>query len=80
LVAAVNQGDWDLARQMHRKLFTLCRDLLSLATNPIPIKTAMKILGRDNGQLRLPMTPLTEAQTSRLQMTLLKYGLVDLVA
>jgi len=80
LVAAVNEGDWAAAQQMHRKLFTLCRDLLSLATNPIPIKTAMKLLGRDNGQLRLPMTPLDAAQTSRLQMTLLKYGLVDLVA
>lgn len=80
LVNAVNRDDWALAQQMHRKLFTLCRDLLSLATNPIPIKMAMKILGRDTGDLRLPMTPLTEAQTSRLQMTLLKYGLVDLVA
>lgn len=80
LVNAVKRDDWATAQQMHRKLFMLCRDLLSLATNPIPIKTAMKILGRDNGHLRLPMTPLTEAQTSRLQMTLLKYGLVDLVA
>lgn len=80
LVNAVNQNDWALAQKMHRKLFTLCRDLLSLATNPIPIKMAMRILGRDTGDLRLPMTPLTEAQTSRLQMTLLRYGLVDLVA
>ena len=68
------------AQKMHRKLFTLCRDLLSLATNPIPIKTAMRLLGRDNGELRLPMTPLDEAQIMRLQTTLLKYGLVDLVA
>lgn len=80
LVNAVKQDDWALAQKMHRKLFTLCRDLLSLATNPIPIKMAMRILGRDTGDLRLPMTPLTEAQSSRLQMTLLKYGLVDLVA
>lgn len=80
LVNAVNADDWAMAQKMHRKLFMLCRDLLSLATNPIPIKTAMKLLGRDNGDLRLPMTPLDEAQTSKLQMTLLKYGLVDLVA
>lgn len=80
LVNAVNDGDWPTAQKMHRKLFTLCRDLLSLATNPIPIKTAMRLLGRDNGELRLPMTPLDEAQTMRLQTTLLKYGLMDLVA
>ena len=34
----------------HRKLFPLCRDMLGLATNPIPIKAAMKLLGPRHGR------------------------------
>ena len=39
--------------------------MLGLATNPIPIKAAMKLLGRDTGELRLPMTPLDSRQRSQ---------------
>lgn len=49
-------GDWDLARKLHGELFDLCRGLLSLDTNPIPVKAMMELLGRDAGALRLPMT------------------------
>jgi 4-hydroxy-tetrahydrodipicolinate synthase len=54
----------------------LCRDMLGIATNPIPVKAAMKLLGRDTGELRLPMTPLTEAEEARLKKTLIAYGLL----
>jgi 4-hydroxy-tetrahydrodipicolinate synthase len=49
--------------------------MLSLATNPIPIKEAMAMLGRDTGELRLPMTPLEPAQRAKLAATLELYGL-----
>lgn len=42
------------ALRWHQKLFPLCRDMLSLATNPIPLKAAMKLLNRDNCRNRLP--------------------------
>ncbi|MHC4825936.1 MAG: 4-hydroxy-tetrahydrodipicolinate synthase [Planctomycetota bacterium] len=48
-------GDWNAARNLHRELFGISRGLLSLATNPIPIKTAMALVGRDSGVLRLPL-------------------------
>ena len=38
------------ARCLHFKLFPLCRDMLGLSTNPIPIKAAMQMLGRDSGR------------------------------
>ena len=56
--------------------FRLCRDLLGLATNPIPIKTAMELLGRDTGELRLPMTPLDKSDRDSLAKTLTAYGLL----
>jgi 4-hydroxy-tetrahydrodipicolinate synthase len=76
LTAAMDRGDLEEARRWHRKLFPLCRDMLSLATNPIPIKAAMKVLGRDPGDLRLPMTPLEDTGMARLKKTLADYGLL----
>ena len=76
LLAAWKAGDIAKAQQWHHKLFPLCRDLLGIATNPIPIKAAMQELGRDSGELRLPMTPLAEAQRENLRATLKRYGLL----
>ena len=76
LCQAVDRGDWETARKMHYKTFTLCRDMLSLSTNPIPLKSAMNMLGRDTGELRLPMTPLTETEKAKLRTTLAAYGLL----
>ena len=76
LTTAFDAGKNDGAQQWHKKLFPLCRDMLSLATNPIPVKTAMKMLGRDSGELRLPMTPLTAGQEANLRKTLTDYGLL----
>jgi 4-hydroxy-tetrahydrodipicolinate synthase len=76
LVKAFDAGDFAGALAWHRKLFPLCRDMLGLATNPIPIKAAMRLLGRDSGQLRMPMTPLDAQCEARLRGTLDKYGLL----
>lgn len=76
LVAAFVSGDRRQAEQMHHKLFPLCRDMLGLSTNPIPIKAAMQLLGRDTGQLRLPMTPLDQQGMKSLRQTLVGYGLL----
>ncbi len=76
LVDAYLAGDVTKAQAMHMKLFPLCRDMLGLSTNPIPIKAAMKMLGRDTGELRLPMLPLDEAGETKLQRTLTDYGLL----
>ncbi|MCC7084064.1 MAG: 4-hydroxy-tetrahydrodipicolinate synthase [Pirellulales bacterium] len=76
LTGAMDRGDIAEARRWHHKLFPLCRDMLGLATNPIPIKAAMKLLGRDPGELRLPMTELDESGMTRLKKTLADYGLL----
>ena len=54
----------------------LCRDMLGVATNPIPVKTAMKLLGRDTGELRLPLCPLDAAGEARIAKSLRAYGLM----
>jgi len=76
LIAAFESGNLAGAQQWHNKLFPLCRDMLGLSTNPIPIKAAMQLLGRDTGELRMPLTPLSEAEEAKLRRTLGNYGLL----
>ena len=77
MVAAFEAGDVAEARRWHHKLFPLCRDMLGLSTNPIPIKAAMRLLGRDTGELRMPLVPLRPAEEAKLRATLVGYGLLE---
>lgn len=76
LVKAFATGKVEEAQRWHRKLFPLCRDMLGVATNPIPVKAAMKLLGRGSGELRLPMCALDAAGEARVRKTLADYGLM----
>jgi 4-hydroxy-tetrahydrodipicolinate synthase len=75
LCDAFDAGDLARARVLHLKLFSLCRDLLGLASNPIPIKAAMAMVGRDTGEIRLPLVPLEPALSDKLRGVLAAYGL-----
>ncbi|MEM6978748.1 MAG: 4-hydroxy-tetrahydrodipicolinate synthase [Planctomycetota bacterium] len=75
LVQAASQGDYERAAEVHHRLYRLCNQMLGLATNPIPVKAAMAMLGRDTGELRLPMTPLTDSESESLQATLMAFGI-----
>jgi len=70
------EGDFVQARKWHKKLFALSKDVLGLATNPIPIKAAMAILGMAADEIRLPMTHLPESEGVLLSRTLKDYGLL----
>ncbi len=77
MLSAWKQGNIAEAQRLHHRLFPLCRDMLGLSTNPIPVKAAMKLLGRDTGEVRLPLTPLSSEQIGSLRQTLLAYGVLD---
>ncbi len=59
-------GDWPAAQQAHRELYALARGLLSLETNPVPIKTAMELQGMDTGALRLPLVPADDETRKKI--------------
>ncbi len=70
-------GDFESAKKWHKKLFPLSRNLLSIATNPIPIKAAMSMLNIASEEMRLPMTPLEENKKTILRQILKDYGLLS---
>ena len=63
-------GDFDTAAALQQRLQPLC-EVLFREVNPVPVKAAMKILGYDCGDCRLPLTK-AKAETELLLKRLLK--------
>ena len=75
LVAAFEKGDLKKARDLHFKLLPLIKAVF-LETNPIPIKTAMGLLGMCEPDLRLPMCGISADNLEKLKIALKDYGLL----
>jgi len=75
LCDAFNGGDYTGARQIHRDLLKICK-VMFVETNPIPVKAAMQLGGRDTGVLRLPMTAATPQTVEALRKVLAGYELL----
>ena len=73
---ALAKDDFTTARQWHQKLFPMSKALLSLATNPIPIKAALALLGHCSDELRLPLVGLDPDKKQQLTTILKNYGLL----
>ena len=75
MVEAFQLKDIQKAQALHFKLLPLIKALF-LETNPIPVKTAMGLLGMCDPELRLPMCGLSEENTEKLKKALKDYGLL----
>ena len=58
MVTAALNGDFDLAGLIQRKLLPLT-DLMFCQVNPIPVKAAMRSIGYDCGECRMPLDGLS---------------------
>ena len=72
LAKAALDGDFDSAADLQIKLQPLIEALFS-EVNPIPVKAAMKLLGYDCGQGRLPLTPAGEKTVEMLRKALSRF-------
>jgi len=75
LVKEYLQGNVNKAREIHYRLYPLMRALF-IETNPIPIKTAMALMGMIREELRLPLAPMEESNRDRLKKIMQDYGLI----
>lgn len=66
LTTAALDGDFDTAAALQCRLQPLL-ELMTCEVNPIPVKTAMALLGFDCGGFRLPLTPLSRENAERLK-------------
>ena len=75
LTDACLKGNWESGRKQQLKLIPLIRSVF-LETNPIPIKTALSLMGKCTGELRLPLTPMSEGNLKKLQQQMAEFGLL----
>jgi len=69
------KGNWEKGRALQLKLIPLIRAVF-IETNPIPIKTALSLMGKCRGDLRLPLTPMSEGNLKKLRQAMVDFGLV----
>ena len=75
LCALCLEGDYAAAAALYGKYAALFSTLF-IETNPIPVKTAMRLCGLDSGLMRLPLTDMSEAHLNILQSCLREIGLI----
>lgn len=75
LVSTMLAGDHEKAMQINAECASLFNGLLSLDTNPVPIKEALALTGVITNQLRLPMIGLCDNKRQQLQQILNELGL-----
>jgi 4-hydroxy-tetrahydrodipicolinate synthase len=68
-------GDLAGARKLHYKLLPLSQAMF-VETNPVPVKTALAMMGLVREEFRLPLVGLQEANRAKLEATLKGYGLI----
>ena len=75
MVAAFFKGDLEEARRLHYKMLPLIKAVF-IETNPIPVKTAMGLMGLCESSLRLPMCEMAPENLAKLKTALRDYGLI----
>ncbi|MFH1288343.1 MAG: 4-hydroxy-tetrahydrodipicolinate synthase [bacterium] len=63
------------SKELHYKLFPITRALF-LETNPIPVKTALSMMGKVSPELRLPLCAMTDENFGALKLALQENGLI----
>jgi len=75
LVNEFDKGNIKKAQELHYKLLPLTKALF-IETNPIPVKTAMGLLGMCKPDLRLPLVQMSTDNLEKLKKALKDYGLL----
>jgi 4-hydroxy-tetrahydrodipicolinate synthase len=75
MVSEFQNGNLRRAQEIHYRLLPLTKAMF-IETNPIPVKTAMGILGMCEPDLRLPMCAISPENLEKLKKALKEYGLL----
>ena len=69
MVSAYTKGNVSLAMRLHKELFPIFKGMF-IDTNPVPVKTALNLLGINVGGVRLPLTEMDDEKKEKLRTLL----------
>jgi 4-hydroxy-tetrahydrodipicolinate synthase len=75
MVGEFLKGNLEEAQKLHYKLLPLIKAIF-IETSPIPVKTAMGLMGLCEPGLRLPLCSMSEDNLAKLKKTLKEYNLI----
>jgi 4-hydroxy-tetrahydrodipicolinate synthase len=73
MVSCFQTGDYRQAAEIHRSLFPVFKGMF-MTSNPVPIKTALNMLGLQVGLVRLPLVGATEQEQTEIRKLLIEAG------
>jgi 4-hydroxy-tetrahydrodipicolinate synthase len=68
-------GRWELARRQHLQMLAFHRAMF-IESNPVPVKTALSLMGKCRADVRLPLVPLQAASLEKLKGVMKDFGLL----
>jgi 4-hydroxy-tetrahydrodipicolinate synthase len=75
-IADLCSSPGDKAKALHDRYVPLM-DALFIETNPVPVKTALRLMGRGTGEVRLPLCEMSQANEEKLRRILAEFGLIS---
>jgi len=75
LVRSALNGNLERARELHYKLYPLCK-ILFIETNPAPVKAAMNMIGLSAGDPRLPLVSVRKESEEKIRSVLKDLDLI----
>ncbi|MFH1847299.1 MAG: 4-hydroxy-tetrahydrodipicolinate synthase [Candidatus Omnitrophota bacterium] len=76
LVQTWTDGDLEESRKIHYEIMDLCKAMF-IETNPIPVKTALSLMGMVGEEWRLPLCEMSRENKEKLEKVLWQYQLVE---
>jgi 4-hydroxy-tetrahydrodipicolinate synthase len=77
LVDAFFAGNWEEARKLHLQLLKISNAMF-IESNPVPVKTAVALMGKCSDEVRLPLAPLSMGNKAKLAAIMKEYNLVSM--
>lgn len=77
MVREFEKGNYQKSKEIFLSKVYPLSNAMFYETNPIPVKTSVRLMGLPSGDLRLPLTPMSENNLVKLKADLIKFGLLE---
>lgn len=77
MIKDFEEGNYQKAKELFLSKIYPLSNAMFYETNPIPVKTSARLMGLPSGDLRLPLSPMSENNLAKLKADLIKFGLLE---